>query len=649
VHLFKKIALWIPHLNNLHSERNRYAQEIQRLELERDNLQLQIRMLIQNDSKSKLNELTKNLISVSDAILRLYDKVTNHNSSKTEVKALSQEISRLSGAILRLDDRVTNHNSSKTEVKALSQEISRLSGAILSLDDRVTTHSSSKMEVKVLSQEISSLLSAILIFDEEVKTHGIIAKDLLLQVVSGASKSEETIEVIADKLHSFMTSELKYIKEKLELKNDVVNYHRSFENRVILHVNRKINALLQRTSPIRSKIKVLFCVYYRRYWSSLEPIYLEMLASEDFEPIAVALADVSGLDSSENFNELCDYLASRNIKYIKWGQMNSNGLRSERFLIENISPDIVFKQTHWDANEPDSVHTDVVSGYRVCYVPYGMEIAEQPDVTVNQDLHQSAWRIFTPSEIHVNYFKSRSLIQAHNVIAVGHPRLDLIAAASLIAKEKRAMEFLTGKLALTRNRFRVLWAPHHSVGSDWLRFGTFHFTSMAILDFVRKNPDITFVLREHHILYEMLVKFNLLSEDEVKQFVALWESLGNTEIDRNPSYIDSFSNTDVLLTDGVSFLAEYQVTQKPIIFIERFDHMPFTEVGEYIIRGVYRCDNITIALEKIIELKNGLGDNLDIIRKDISAMLMPFPNGSAGKILQEIRNGLQADFKERFL
>lgn len=35
----------------------------------------------------------------------------------------------------------------------------------------------------------------------------------------------------------------------------------------------------------------------------------------------------------------------------------------------------------------------------------------------------------------------------------------------------------------------------------------------------------------------------------------------------------------MLVTDGISFLAEYPLTNKPIIYIENPNHLPFNENG----------------------------------------------------------------------
>ncbi len=420
--------------------------------------------------------------------------------------------------------------------------------------------------------------------------------------------------------------------------NSIFNFQQEKQQK-IKHIHRKLNTILQRTSPRPKMIKVVFLVYYRRYWSTFEPIYFAMASTTDFDPIVVTIRDVCGLDFAEDYNELRNYLVGRGVQFIDWGEMDSEQSPSNAFLLENINPDIVFRQTHWEGNEPSAVRSEISAGYRLCYIPYGFEIAQTPAISTNQELHHVAWKLFLPSDLHVEHYKQHSLTKGSNAVAVGHPRLDAISVASA---EKEILKHCEVK------KFRVLWAPHHSVGADWLRFGTFHTTFKSVLKFAEENPDCYFVYREHHVLYDSLLRLGLFTKNEIDEFLASWNELENTEFDRDPSYIDSFSDSDLLLTDGVSFLAEYQVTKNPVVFIERDDHIPFTLVGERVMQGVYRCQSIDSALSKILELKVGGQDDLRVMREEISKELTCHPGNSVEKILYEIRSGLRLDFERRF-
>lgn len=82
--MLKKLAFLIPHLRNLHEERNRYAQAVQRLELEKIQLQLQIELLGRSGSKTELEVISERVSTLSDAISRFDEKMCIQLTQKDE-------------------------------------------------------------------------------------------------------------------------------------------------------------------------------------------------------------------------------------------------------------------------------------------------------------------------------------------------------------------------------------------------------------------------------------------------------------------------------------------------------------------------------------------------------------------------------------
>lgn len=307
-------------------------------------------------------------------------------------------------------------------------------------------------------------------------------------------------------------------------------------------------------------------------------------------------------------------------------------LSDAEFLLEHFDPDIVFRQTHWDGSVPGGLRTPVSAAYRICYLPYHLEVADVPEAQDNQELHHAAWRIFCFSELHRKTMQIRSRLGGRNAVVVGHPRLDAIASACRDAKAKPQ--------DVGARPYRILWAPHHSVGADWLRFGTFPEHWRAIVDFTRAEHDVEVMLRGHHLLFQSLRDFGRMSSEEIEAFRMEWMSLPNASVDTDPSYVDSFAWSDALLTDGVSFLAEYQLTQKPLIFIEREGHVPFTPIGEMAAEGCYIEADAKGALNRLRALRDGAEDVLRSVRSRNAAAFNQQDGDAATRILSEIRVGL---------
>jgi len=89
--MLKKLALWIPRLHNLHEERNRYAQAVQRLEVENNELQSKIELLNQSVSKNELNDFSERIRSLSVAISELDERVSAHLAQKEKNSSIARE------------------------------------------------------------------------------------------------------------------------------------------------------------------------------------------------------------------------------------------------------------------------------------------------------------------------------------------------------------------------------------------------------------------------------------------------------------------------------------------------------------------------------------------------------------------------------
>jgi hypothetical protein len=364
-----------------------------------------------------------------------------------------------------------------------------------------------------------------------------------------------------------------------------------------------VYSVIHRLARMRSrkKLNVVFVIHFRPYWPTLEPIYKAMLNSENFNPIVIAVSDegrdldpILTLDDVKvvrsDIDNLSEFLSSRGIKHLNWNhyvkKFENDGIKS----LQSIQPDILFRQTHYEHSMPPEFKVSNLVNVKICYLPYEFEIAEVPHVNVEQELFQKAWKIFAPSSAHEIYYKTKN--NKLNLEMNFHPKLEVIAENSEMRGENLG-------------RKRVLWAPHHSVSDDWLRFGTFHQIYRDFCNFVMNNSHIDFVLRGHHLLFDYVIKYEKLTTLELEEFLSTWEALPNAFFDRNPDYADSFAESDILFTDGISFLAEYQVTKKPLVFLEREGHEALTRVGEHFVEGTYSCSSLSSALEMLESFSQG--------------------------------------------
>ena len=384
----------------------------------------------------------------------------------------------------------------------------------------------------------------------------------------------------------------------------------------------------------RKKIKVLFVVHFRPYWTTLEPIYKEMLTDKNFEPLVVIVDDQAN-DPDPIYNEigtklkfanaldLSKFLTLRDIKHTYWNDLVRQSQLTGFKVLEKIRPDYVFRQIHWEGSMPEEFRTKALEAYRICYLPYEFEVAEVSRFTVEQEIFTDAWKIFVASKIHFDYYQSKN--KNLNLEVSYSPKLEQIAKRSRIVN--------------STDRKTILWAPHHSVGDEWLRFGTFHLNYLDILDFALRHPEVNFIFRAHHLLFQILKEKCNFEENDIENFLMQWNSLDNTEIDTNVDYSESFSKADLLLTDGISFLVEFLATCKPLIYMERQGHEKLTSVGDYFLGYSHISADISETIDLLEtflagELKPKTQDS-----KESSFDLMSPKLNSPRKILDSLLHG----------
>jgi CDP-glycerol glycerophosphotransferase (TagB/SpsB family) len=159
-------------------------------------------------------------------------------------------------------------------------------------------------------------------------------------------------------------------------------------------------------------------------------------------------------------------------------------------------------------------------------------------------------------------------------------------------------------------------------------------------EWAKNDPTIEIVMRPHHLTFTMLVQTGSMSEADLDQFLEKWDALPNAAMDHEPDCGPTFAASDILITDGVSFIAEYLPMDKPLLFLERTTHSALTELGAVASQAAYRMKSVDDARSFVKKFQKDDYDPHAKRRELALAFLMPRPGSSATRILQEIREGL---------
>ncbi len=392
-------------------------------------------------------------------------------------------------------------------------------------------------------------------------------------------------------------------------------------------------------------IKVVFLGLYFEAWDALDEIYQKMAKDSRFEPVVVSMPrKLTGQLAYAQEDKSHSFFESAGIPHVRLntggsGSQNHEGLK----VLKDLAPDYVFVNYPWQRNYQPAVRFDrLVEFTRLAYVPYfSLVMVDEPDHEpgggqvgslvathiYKQRIHQLASLVFTQDKNVLDAYAKTERGNSH-VHFLGSPKIDSLRHEAQKAK---------GSWPIKGSGYRVVWAPHHSYSPHWLNFGVFSKIKNQMLDFAKQNPDIQIVLRPHPFLWGTLTDRKVISEQELNSWRAQWDGLANTSVDEDGSYAELFLATDILVTDGISFLGEYPlIAGKPTIFFENEGHWQFTVVGELAADASVRVKTFSELEEAIKSAReNSLPDRSAAIQNLIAAS-SPYPGESANRIIEQV-------------
>ena len=371
-------------------------------------------------------------------------------------------------------------------------------------------------------------------------------------------------------------------------------------------------------------IRVAFLPLYTESWDSLAEVYDRMSKDDRFEVAVFTIKrKLTGDPDFHGQQEAHDYLVSKKVP---------NTMLASVEELKAFAPDYTFINYPWQRNYEEQYRADeLVKFTRIAYVPYFLlpMVSEPWDVGVaghyyRQRSHQLASLIFTQDRNTKEAFALTRRGKKH-VKFTGSPKID-----SLIRRARKAKK-------VARSRYRIVWAPHHSYGPLWLNFGTFAQMCQQMLEFAKAHPDIDIVFKPHPFLLGTMTARELMTQQEVDTWVAAWNALPNTSTNTESDYVSLFVNSDMLISDGISFLGEYPlITGRPAVFLERADHWAFSPLGETIAKTTVRFKSMSDFAAEFEKLRaDGLPDRTQQIENFMDEAL-PFPRKAARRIIKEI-------------
>ena len=176
-----------------------------------------------------------------------------------------------------------------------------------------------------------------------------------------------------------------------------------------------------------------------------------------------------------------------------------------------------------------------------------------------------AWRYFVSNEATrtMNAAKNPLL---DNMVVAGYCKMDRIEVEKCKCERAKSSAEDTGTCS---RRKKVILCPHHTIdkAADGLALSTFLTHADLFLKLPEMFPEIDFVFRPHPLLFPRLATAKWWGEAKTEAYRAKMASFANVEFQQGGDYFASFADSDAMIHDCGSFLAEYFYTGHPQCYL----------------------------------------------------------------------------------
>lgn len=381
----------------------------------------------------------------------------------------------------------------------------------------------------------------------------------------------------------------------------------------------------------KDRIKVVFFIPFSLSWK-YHTIYTKMEAMEIFEPIVVIIP-VIGSGEIFMMNEMSKaetFCKKMNYRFVNtWDEKEGEFIDIKR----NIKPDIVFFSHPYYLTDKKYMLKNFLDTI-VCYVPYSIRQETTYKLKFDTLFHNMIWRNYYESPIHLEIAKKYARNKGANVIPTGYPLLNEI-------HETRADDEKIWKMQ-DRKKKKIIWAPHWTIKGhqdttlDWSSFLLFY---DLMFNLAEEYKDLLqFSFKPHGLLKKTLEQDGLWGKQKTDEYYERWTQTSNGQVNES-DYIDLFVTSDALIHDCGSFMIEYLVLNKPILYLLNGDDINkrFNQFGDLAFDCHYKaaCEkDIRRFLDDVV-----LGGKDDLESKRISFqkdILMLNGKTAAEKIIDDI-------------
>ncbi len=435
--------------------------------------------------------------------------------------------------------------------------------------------------------------------------------------------------------------------QSVRLENDINEKMKYWTWERYIRTEKKIDALDQRNRRIQDllteqsfkdnivkyisneKIRIVFLFQIASFWQSWKTFYASCCADSGLD-VKLLFLDETRTEKSQ-MKTAKAFLEEKKLPYLDYFD----------FDIDKFQPHVIVMQTPYDEWHRQSNHTaDVYKarGYRVVYIPYGVEISDTEDshkLHFEENVIRNAWRIYTFSDVMKKDY-IRYCLNSKAVRALGLPRFDEYCSND---KPRLPVEIENKR----KGRPIILWKVHFPkeiiengkkciVTPDLSEYAEFAKAIAGLKEFF-------FILMPHPKFVDMAK-----TERDKKLVHQIWdivEASENAIIDDKDDYSVSLMNADYIIIDRSAVMVEAGAFGVPVLYMENSDyHEPVTKAIKPLMDSYYVGHSCKDMLAFVEQCRAG-SDPKSKAREKAFKECIPYFDGMCGvRIKEDIISGI---------
>lgn len=317
----------------------------------------------------------------------------------------------------------------------------------------------------------------------------------------------------------------------------------------------------------KEKIKVVFFPINIGMWKN-DYLFQMMMKHPRFDPYIVSFfVPVDSWDFQlRNQKEMADFFRAKGYPYIDMYNVE----KGEWLNINAFKPDVVFYTQAVDVAYPQYKIKALWKNSIFYYIPYCLNM-ENERAGFNTLLFNICLKVFAASQFEKDYWSSFFLNRGKNIVVTGYPSFDYLVKTRNVTKSI---------WKCSDHRKKVIWAPHHSImDNDTLHYSNFLLIAEKMIDLANKYSDeVQFVFKPHPRLRPKLEQLESWGVHRTAEYYNKWGNMSNASF-VDGEYYDLFMTSDALIHDCSTFMAEYLITENPVMFFVR--EGAFLDIHDY--------------------------------------------------------------------